>query len=603
MARGLSTVSSYRAKTKQQTPDTLVQGAAKESLVLRGAIVILLSTTLMIACGLRLAQIQVNHGRYYRYLAEQNRVRLVPVPSDRGNITDRNGRLLAANRLSRSVYIWPRSQSRYQWQTTAARLSPVLNIPAEEIIEKLERVKYDSASPVRISQQVSPTAFIAIAEQALQMPGVQVIGESNRYYPHGKLAAHILGYIGEANEDDMKANPDYPMGMIVGQMGVEQLANDRLEGVWGSRLVEVDVQGREVRWLGVRSPQSGSQVRLTLDLDLQKAAESALQQRRGAVVVLNVQTGEVLALASGPSFDPNIFTRRVTLNEWDELQGESQPFLNRALQGYPPGSTFKLVTATAGMQSGKFSPGSTLGTAASISVGGIQFWEHSKRGYGVIGFPQAIAHSSNTFFYQVGMAAGPEQISHWGQVLGVGTTNNLGLDGGSGGLLPTPTQKEELYGEPWYTGDTVSMAIGQGVVQVTPLELATIVSTIVNGGHRVKPHLLADQTNTAATARVETGISPEVLSVIRAGMVSAVQNGTARRLSDGSIPLTGGKTGTAEVVGKRSHSLFVGFGPADNPQIAIAAIVENGGYGSAAALPIAHEIYKVYFNRPAAASN
>ncbi len=603
MARGLSTLSQYRAKTRQQTPDTLMQGAAREALALRGAIVILLSTTLMIVCGLRLAQIQVDHGHYYRYQAEQNRVRLVPVPSDRGNITDRNGRLLAANRLSRSVYIWPRYQSRYQWQTTAKRLGAVLNLPAEEIIEKLERVNYSSALPIRISQQVSPTAFVTLAEQAPQMAGVQVIGESNRFYPHGSLASHILGYIGEANEKDMMANPDYPMGMVVGQMGVEQLANNRLEGVWGSRLVEVDVQGREVRWLGVRSPQSGSQVRLTLDLDLQKAAESALKQRRGAVVALNVQTGEVLALASGPSFDPNIFTRRVTLNEWEDLQGESQPFLNRALQGYPPGSTFKLVTATAGMQSGKFSPSSTVGTAASISVGGIQFWEHSNRGYGVIGFPQAIAQSSNTFFYQVGIAAGPQQISHWGQVLGVGTTDNLGLDGGSGGVLPTPEQKEALYNEPWYTGDTVSMAIGQGVVQVTPLELATIVSTIVNGGHRVKPHLFSDQTNTAATARVETGIPPEVLAVIRAGMVSAVQSGTARRLNDGSIPLTGGKTGTAEVVGKTSHSLFVGFGPADNPQIAIAAIVENGGYGSTAALPIAHEIYKAYFGRAQASSN
>ncbi|MGJ3247517.1 MAG: penicillin-binding protein 2 [Elainellaceae cyanobacterium] len=569
----------------------------RENLILRGTFVVLLMTTLMGVCGLRIAQIQLAHGHYYRQLADQNRIRLVPIPSDRGNITDRNGKILAANRLTRSVYLWPRYQSRQQWRKTATDLGALLNIPSEEIIQRLEKVGYNSALPIRVSQRVDPKAFVTLAEQALRFPGVQVLGESSRYYPHGDLAAHVVGYIGEANEEDMNANPDYPMGMIVGQMGVERLANERIEGAWGSRLVEVDVRGRELRWLGVQPPEAGSQVRLTLDLDLQKAAEKALNQRRGAVAVLNVQTGEVLALASGPSFDPNMFTRRVTEDEWNQLQGESQPFLNRALQGYAPGSTFKIVTATAGMQSGKFSPNSTLGTSAFITVGGTQFWEHSNRGYGVIGFPQAIAYSSNTFFYQVGIAAGPQQISHWAKVLGVGVAGNLGLGGGNGGMVPTPDEKEELFSEPWYTGDTVSMAIGQGLVQVTPLELATVVSTIVNGGWRVQPHLLADETNTAATEHVATGIPPESLAVIRAGMVAAVQNGTARRLNDGSIPLTGGKTGTAEVVGKPSHSLFIGFGPADNPQIAIAAIVENGGYGSTAALPIAHEIYKVYFNK------
>jgi penicillin-binding protein 2 len=557
----------------------------------------LLVTTFMGLCVFRLAHLQLVQGERNRELAEQNRIRLLPIPSDRGNITDRNGQLLAANRLSRAVYLWPRQQSPTQWEATAVRLSNILQIPAEEIIDRLEKTGYNSPLPVRVSQQITPEIFVALAEQSRHLPGVEVIAGSTRYYPQGSLAAHLIGYIGEATEEDMKANPDYPNGMIVGQAGVEGLANSQIEGVWGSRLVEVDAYGREIRMLGVQSAQSGTPIQLTLNLDLQRAAERGLNRRRGAVVALNPKTGEVLAMASYPTFDPSLFTRRVSEKEWQELQNGDQPFLNRALQGYPPGSTFKIVTATAGMQSGKFSPGSRVGTSASISVGGIQFWEHSKHGYGVIGFREALAVSSNTFFYRVGMAAGPEQIAKWGAALGIGTISNLGFDAGIRGSIPTPTEKEKLYGEPWYTGDTISTSIGQGLVQVTPLELAVMVSTIANQGWRVQPHILASETNTAFAQPKQTGIAPETIRAIQQGLIAAVQQGTARRLNDGSIPQTAGKTGTAENPGPKPHALFVGYGPVNDPQIAIAVIVENGGYGGVAALPIAHEIYKTFFNR------
>jgi len=555
----------------------------------------LFATTTLSVCAYRLAELQLLQGTEHLEQAEQNRVRMVPIRSDRGNVTDRNGQLLAANRLSRAVYFWPRQQSPDQWLIAVQRLNEVLGIPAEEMLLKLDEAGYNSPLPIRIAQQLSPEAFVALAEFSQQFPGVEILGESNRYYPEGAIASHILGYIGEATEADMTLNPDYPSGMIVGQMGIERSMNAQLQGVWGNRLVEVDANGREQRILGIDPAVSGQPIQLTIDLDLQRKAEQALNNRRGAVVVLDVNTGEVLALASGPAFDPNIFTRRVTNAEWNELQSENQPFLNRTVQGYPPGSTFKIVTAVAGMQSGRFNPTSIVGTSAFITVGGTQFWEHSNQGYGAIGFREALAYSSNTFFYQVGMAAGPEAIAHWGSVMGIGTTPTMGLEGANPGIIPTPDQKEALYGEPWYTGDTVSMAIGQGVVQVTPLELAVVVATVVNGGDRVIPHLVMSQTGTPGTQPIPTGIDPAALAVIREGLVATVQQGTAQRLNDGSIPLTGGKTGTSEVLGQESHSLFVGFGPADDPQIAIAAIVENGGYGSTNALPIAHEIYKVYF--------
>lgn len=555
----------------------------------------LLTTTLMSACLFRVAQLQLVQGLYNRQLAEQNRVRLIPIPADRGNLLDRKGRLFAANRLSRSVYLLPRAQSPAEWQEIATKLSPLLNVPRKEILNKLQQTGYYSAIPIRIKQNLDPNAFIVLAEQTGHLPGIEVRAESSRHYPNGNLASHVIGYIGEATEEDLKAHPEYPHGMIVGQMGVERTAEAQLQGVWGSRLIEVDARGKELRMLGTSPTKAGSPVQLTLDVELQKAAEKALAQRRGAVVALNVKTGAVLVLASGPSFDPNLFTRNITEAEWQRLQKEDKPFLNRAFQGYPPGSTFKIVTATAGMESGKFSPDSTLATAAAISVGGIQFHEHGGSGYGVIGFREAFAYSSNTFFYQMGLAAGPEQIAKWGRKFGIGSAKVLGLGDINQGSLPTPAEKQDLYGEPWYAGDTVSMAIGQGLVQVTPLEMAVMVSAIANGGLQVKPHLFTSQTNSAETKPEKTGIAPATIAKIREGLIAVVQQGTARQLNDGSIPLTAGKTGTAEVPGQEDNAVYVGYGPVNDPQIAIAVVVENGGYGAVSAVPIAHEIYKTYF--------
>ncbi|MDX2098230.1 MAG: penicillin-binding protein 2 [Leptolyngbyaceae cyanobacterium bins.59] len=561
----------------------------------RSILLILLTTFLLSICGYRLFQLQILEGKKHAQEAEQNRVRLIPIASERGNITDRKGRLLASNRLSRSVYLWPRQQSREKWQQTALKLSSILQIPSQDILKKLEAVRYLSPMPIRITRDLTPTAFTALAEQANQLPGIEIRAEANRQYPQGNLAAHVLGYIGEATSDQLKANPTYPMGMIVGQMGIERIANSKLEGVWGSRLIETNARGKEQRVLGIDDPQPGSPVQLTLDLDVQKAAEKALANRRGAVVVLDVKTGAVLALASGPTFNPNIFTRRITKAEWAQLQGPERPFVNRALQGYAPGSTFKVVTSIAGMESGKMNPDSTLVSTPYLNLGGHLFWEHGGTAYGVIGFREALAFSSNTFFYQVGIIAGPEQISKWGQRLGIGPVTTLGLEGENHGALPTPAEKQKLYGEPWYGGDTVTMAIGQGVTQATPLELAVTYAAIANNGWRVKPHLMKSQT--ASLKPVSTGIKPETLAVVRSGLAEVVRSGTARRLSDGSIPMTAGKTGTAEVLGQRDNSLYAGYGPVNNPEIALAVVVENGGYGAEAAVPIAHEIYKAYFGK------
>lgn len=587
----------YSLSKQHLIRSSLVQNASSQSnLLYRASVLMIVVTVLMSACVVRLAQLQLVEGAKNQQLAEQNRVRMVPLPSDRGNISDRHGNLLVTSRLSRYVYLWPRQQSPEQWKATISRLSTLLQIPPKEISDRLAQVGYTSALPVRVGQQLSPTMFVAVAEALPRLPGVEILAGSSRQYPHKRLAAHALGYIGEATADEIQANPNYPMGILVGKMGVERLANQELTGTWGSRLVEVNARGQESQLLGVQPARNGESVQLTLDLKLQQAAEKALNGRRGAVVALDVKTGEVLVLASGPSFDPNMFTRRFSQAEWEDLQKGDQPFLNRALQGYPPGSTFKIVTSTAAIESGKFSPRSTVGTSAFISVGGIQFWESSKQGFGTIGFRDALAVSSNTFFFRVGMAAGPEQIAKWGKVLGIGIKDTLGLEGGSSGVLPIPSQKEALYGEPWYLGDTISMSIGQGLVQATPLELAVMTSAIANGGKRVHPHLLLSETNRPEMQPEPTGIQPDTIQIIREGLVAVVQKGTGRRLNDGSIPLTAGKTGTSEVgENRKPNAMYVGYGPVSDPQIAIAVVVENGGYGGVAALPIAHEVYRAYF--------
>jgi penicillin-binding protein 2 len=388
--------------------------------------------------------------------------------------------------------------------------------------------------------------------------------------------------------------------MLTGQMGIERIQDPQLRGTWGNRLIEVDSAGKELRMLGIQPPVSGAPLQLTLDVKLQQAAERALSNRRGAVVVLDVKTGAVLAMTSGPTFDPNMFTRKITQKEWDAVQSQDHPFLNRTLQGYPPGSTFKIVTATAAMKSGKFSPDSALPTFSALNIGGTLFYEHGDTSYGTIGFRDALAFSSNTFFYQLGMTIGVEAIANWGGKLGIGTTSTMGLDGATKGIIPTEEKKQKLYNEPWYIGDTVSTAIGQGMVQVTPLEMAVMIATIANGGKRVKPHLLTSQTYQPNIQPEAIGLEPEVLKAIQAGLIAVVREGTGRSLNDGSIPLTAGKTGTAEVQGQEDNALYVAYGPVDKPQIAIAVVVENGGYGGEAAVPIAHEVFRTFFgSKPA----
>ena len=542
---------------------------------------------------LRLVQLQIVQGNYYHDRAQNNRIRPIPIVSDRGKIVDRYGQVLATNQITRSLYLYPRDQSKAEWEKTAEYLGKTLSIEPKKVLDELEKAGYQSDVPVRVYRNLKPEAFVVLAEGP-RVPGLEIQSDASRIYPNGAMAAHLMGYIGEATAEDVKKHPDFPAGMIVGQMGIERSADEELRGTWGNRLIEVDATGKELQVLGTQQPVQGQPLQLTLDLKLQKAAELALAGRRGAAVVMDIKTGAILAIASAPTFDPNLFTRRISQRDWDNLQSDDKPLINRALQAYPPASTFKIVSTVAALQSGKFEPDSTLPTFDSINVGGTIFHEHGSS-YGTIGFKEALAVSSNTFFYQVGLKIGPEVIKKWGENLGI-TRSPLDLDGGGpGGYLPTPASKERDYKEPWYAGDAVTTAIGQGLVQVTPLEMAVMISTIANGGKRVKPHLLANQTNLPQMQPEESGIYPSTLKILKEGLVAVVHEGTGQSLNDGSIPPTAGKTGTAEVSAGADNAVYVGYGPVDNPQIAVSVVVENGGFGAESAVPIAHQVYRAFF--------
>lgn len=564
------------------------------------AVLVMLAISLVLLGGTggRLAYLQLVEGQYNRQLAENNRIRLIPRQPERGRILDRKGRTLAGSRLSYSIFLWPIANREQEWQPVLKRLAEILKMPEEKVRSRLEQAGYTSPFLVRVVRGISPSQVTALSEFSQELKGVQVEAEAVRYYPNGDLAAHVLGYTGEMTDEQLAAKQDegYRLGDVVGQMGVEMSFESQLRGEWGGQQVEVDGAGQVLRILGEKSARAGNDVQLTLDLDLQRAAETALGNRRGAVVAIDPRNGAVLAMVSRPAFDPNIFSTRITDSQWQELQSQSFPFVNRALQGYPPGSTFKVVTNTAGLESGRFSTQSMLRTSAALRVGGISFGESNRAGFGTIGFVGAMTHSSNTFFGQVGMRVGEDTLIDWARRFGFGQRTGIELrDEESPGLVPDEPWKKRVLNEPWYIGDTINMSIGQGSVQASPLQVAVMFAVAANGGDRVTPHLLQDNSR---SWRTPLNLQPSTLEVLRDGLRGVVTRGTGRALNISSLPANAGKTGTSEDPPRKSHAWYGGFAPFNNPEIVIVAFVENSaaGGGGKVAAPIVRQVMEAYFN-------
>ncbi len=566
-------------------------GIASRPYVLFGLIILLL----LGAIGGRLVQLQIVAGSYNRQLAENNRIRLIPKPPERGRIYDRHSRLLATNRLAYAIYLWPIAQSEAEWQPIIEKLATVTKIPAAEIRQKIQKEGYYSPNLVKIASNISPKLITYLAEHNQEFPGTQVEPEAVRYYPHGDVAAHVLGYTGEITDTELAAREaeGYRLGDTIGKMGAEIAFEKNLRGSWGGQQVEVDGMGRVLKVIGQKPPIPGGSIQLTIDLDLQKAAEVALGNDRGGVVVLNPHNGEILALVSRPSFDPNVFSTPISQSTWERLNSEDKPFVNRALQGYPPASTFKIVTTIAGLESGKFTPHSLLPTYPYLDLGGLLFWEHNQTGFGTIGFGEALAYSSNTFFAQVGRTVGIGELERWGRKLGLGEHSGIELDREeAAGLFPNPQWKEKLFNQPWYVGDTINLAVGQGDLQTTLLQVALMTGAVANGGYRVRPHLLLDK-NSLVNPKYPIGLQPSTLEVVRRGLENVSEFGTGASLTT-KIPYAG-KSGTAEDPPRASHAWFTAYAPRENPQIVVVAFVENAGKGgSAVAGPIVAEVINAY---------
>ncbi|EDX75575.1 Penicillin-binding Protein dimerisation domain family [Coleofasciculus chthonoplastes PCC 7420] len=577
---------------RQTTPRTV--GRNYQSVI----VMLIVSLFLVGAMGSRLAYLQLVQGERNRQLAENNRIRLVPKQPVRGNIFDRKGKVLASSRLSHSVFLWPVALKKDEWPQTRQRLSQLLDLPEDEIQKRVERAGFDSPSLIRIERGLSPAQITALQEYSHQLDGIEVDIEAVRDYPNGDVGAHVLGYTGELNDQELgqRRAEGYRMGDVAGKMGVEEAFEPTLRGEWGGQQVEVDGAGRVLRILGEKEAKSGKDLQITLDLKTQKAAEAALGNQKGAIVALDPRNGAVLAMVSRPTFDPNIFSSRITPDMWKQLQGKGNPFVNRAMRGFPPASTFKVVTQTAGMESGKFGPGTVLPTFAALNVGGTSFGEWNRAGFGPLGYQQAMAWSSNTFHGQIGKGVGGPTLIKWARNYGFGQPTGIELSEEAAGLIADDTWKRERFNWEWTVGDTVNMSIGQGFTQATPLQVAVMFAVPANGGYRVKPHLHKDN-EALSNWRVSMEMKPSTIETLRKGLRAVVDGGTGQVLNVPHLPPVAGKSGTAEAPPGKPHAWFGAFAPFDKPEIVVVAFAEHsGGGGGSVAAPMVKQVLEAYFD-------
>lgn len=564
-------------------------------------IMLVVSTFLFGGIGWRLAYLQLEQGKANLDKAEHNRTRIVPKPPVRGNIFDRKGKTLATNRLSYSAYLWPKAQGQRNWAEIRHILATILKIPPEQIQQRVEQAGYGYSTLIPIANNLTPAQITALEEYRHELQSVEVDIGKVRQYPYNQSAAHILGYTREINAEELfeRKKDGYRLGDVIGKMGLEANLERKLRGKWGGLQLEVDGSGRIIRLLGENPPKAGENMTLTIDIALQQAAETALGTRKGAIVVLEPTNGAVLALASYPSFNPNVFSKRITPATWKQLQAGGNPFLNMALRGFPPASTFKIVTATAGLESGKYPPQTVLGTYPALNVNGTLFREWNKRGFGPMGYVGSLAWSSNTFYGQIGRGVGGKTLIKWARKYGFGQKTGIGLTGETAGLIADDAWKRQRFNNwGWTSGDTVNMSIGQGFTLATPLQVAVMFSAVANGGYVVKPHLLQTQSDRTLAERVDLNLKPSTVSTLKKGLRAVVAGGTGNRLNIPELPPAAGKSGTAEAPPGESHTWFGAFAPYDNPEIVVVAFAEHsGGGGSSVAAPMVRDVMKAYFNK------
>lgn len=571
--------------------------------------------------------LQVVQHSYYQTRAEDNRISLVPIVPNRGLILDRNGAVLARNYSAYTLEITP-SQVK-NLDETIDELAKVIDIQAKDrkrFRKLFEESKNFESLPIRTRLTDEEVAkFVA---QRYRFPGVDIQARLFRQYPLGEFASHLIGYIGRVNDDDLDKidNEDqeanYRGTDHFGKTGLEQHYEFQLHGISGFAQMEVDAGGHAVRTLARTAPVSGNDLTLTVDAKLQEVAEKAFGSRRGALVAIDPANGGILALVSMPNYDPNLFVDGITPQDWDDLNTSSdKPMLNRALNGtYPPGSTFKPYMALAGLTFGKRRPEQTIFDPGYFNFGNHTFHDDKKGGHGTVDMYKSIVQSCDTYYYMLANDLGIDNIASFMGQFGFGQKTGVDIEGESEGVLPSQEWKRKHFKKPeqqkWYAGETISIGIGQGYNAYTPIQLAQAVATLANDGVMYRPHLVQYVTDarTGAKTYVEPQplrtipLKPEYLQVVKNAMVGVNKEGTGARAFAGAEYVSAGKTGTAQLFSLkgerytegrlkkelRDHALFIAFAPAEAPKIALAVLVENGGFGAQAAAPIVRQIFDYY---------
>jgi len=581
----------------------------------------------------RLFQLQLIEGEQLGRLSAQNSVRTVRLEAPRGDILDREGRTLATTRPAFGVQVIPNDLRRRE-RTTGA-LAALLDRDAAALDEKIGEPRGRRRfQPVRLAGDISYDQLARVESHRYALPGVVTDIQPRRHYVEGDLAAHLLGYIGEIQRRQLeqRAYADYRSGEVIGQAGIETLLERDLRGRQGGRNLIVDVAGRIVDVLDEEVPVPGRTITLSVDLDLQKAAEAAFlpdvlgeRGKLGALVAIDVQSGDVLALLSKPSYDPNDFPGGMDAETWEQLAtDEWRPIQNRAISGqYPPGSTFKAIVAAAALEEGVIDPDETVFCPGHFWLGRTyRCWKRG--GHGSVDLRDAIKGSCDVYFYQLGLKLGIDRLARIARGFSLGRPTGIALGQERAGLVPTSEWKERRFGEVWMKGETVSASIGQGYNLVTPLQIAVAFAAIANGGEVVRPRLVLRSED--RDGAVTPGPAPEVLGSVPvdpahlARVLDALEavveeeGGTARRARVPGVRVAG-KTGTAQVVSMshtedlepdevplrfRDHAWFVGIAPVPAPEIVVVALVEHGGHGSSAAAPIAQRVLAAYFEKKAA---
>lgn len=577
---------------------------------------------------LRLWYLQIiNHEEFFER-SVKNRTRMLVVDAPRGAIYDRHGELIVDNRPSFQVSVL--RQDVAERESLFKRLSEVLDVDTETLEQRWrEGLRLPAYRPVPLASDVSREMMERVQEHSNELPGIFIETRPVRDYVTGGAIAHIVGYLGEITEEELrdKSFSGYRGGDLVGKIALERTYDKLLKGTKGQQLIEVDVRGRLLRKLQMESPRPGRKIHLTLDLDLQRVAMEAFGDHAGAAVAMDVKTGEVLSMVSLPTFDPRQFARGITSDEWRALINDRRnPLQNKAITGqYPPASTFKMIVALAALREETATPERTIYCDGDIEVGDSRFRCWQRRGHGETDMHKALRESCDVWFYQVGLELGIDKLSAAAREFGLGETTGFELPGERSGNMPTRDWKRRELNQSWYAGETVIASIGQGYILSTPLQLAVMTAALANGGQVLRPQIIAgiEELTGNVTEIAQPDIKrqldydPQQWQAVQSGMEAVVNElrgtGSAARIEGIRVA---GKTGTSQVIRRisdeeeemltgdevipyrhRSHALFVAYAPVDDPRIAVAVVVEHGQSGGRVAAPIAAAIIENYLQQ------